>query len=151
MRLRGEPLRFSLGSRGLISYHYSHNDRLTALGSATQNRINLLSRYDPAAAAVSMWLQNNQQRFRETVFLPPCISVSVPERQYQQAVEACVSSAQLRVGELFVYCASTETRSDARLTPFRPSLPKTNTIMTCSTNSSTTGRPCKTTTADPTG
>jgi structural maintenance of chromosomes protein 5 len=70
---------------------------LRDLTQVTGRRMQNLQRWDIASYTVADWLQKNQSKFRMEVFLPPCISVSVPDRNYQAAVEACFSASQMRV------------------------------------------------------
>lgn len=81
-------------------YLYCFTDRFSSLSSLTQvtsRRIANLEKWDSSAAEVAKWLLANRDKFKMEVFLPPCISVSVPDKNYQAAVESCFSAGQLRV------------------------------------------------------
>lgn len=63
----------------------------------TARRIENLKRWDADCAAAAEWLEKNKDKFQMEVFQPLCISINVPEKPYQSAVEACINSGQMRV------------------------------------------------------
>lgn len=67
------------------------------LSQVQANRLAKLGERDRASAEVATWLLQNQHQFEKEIFLPPCISVSVPENKYQAAVEACFNNSQMKV------------------------------------------------------
>lgn len=67
------------------------------LNQVQANRLNKFSTWDQNSAKVAHWLISNQHLFEKEIFLPPCISVSVPDPKYQSAVEACFNQTQVKV------------------------------------------------------
>lgn len=63
----------------------------------TARRIGNLKRWDPDCGAVAEWLEKNKDRFQMEVFQPLCVSIDVPEKAYQNAVEASISGQQMKV------------------------------------------------------
>lgn len=43
------------------------------------------------------WLRQNKHRFRMEIIEPAAVSVTVPNKSYVNAVEACFNFSQLRV------------------------------------------------------
>ena len=72
------------------------NISLTQLDSQKHQKLMELKRYDQDCAAVVEWLRQNKHRFKMEVFEPPVLCVTVPNRAYVDAVEACLSGMQLR-------------------------------------------------------
>jgi len=70
---------------------------LRNLTQVTGRRMQNLHNWDIASHTVAEWLLRNQHKFKMEIFLPPCISVSVPDKSYQAAVEACFSVPQMKV------------------------------------------------------
>jgi hypothetical protein len=56
-----------------------------------------LLRWDKDCYDGILWLRKNQDQFRMQVFEPPIISLTVPDKNYIHAVEACFNSNQLKV------------------------------------------------------
>ncbi|EJF55700.1 hypothetical protein DICSQDRAFT_175618, partial [Dichomitus squalens LYAD-421 SS1] len=59
-------------------------------------KLEQLKRFDSDAADVVIWLRSNRHRFRQEIFEPAFLCVTVPNRQYVDAVEACFGDTQLR-------------------------------------------------------
>ncbi|KAI0722552.1 hypothetical protein C8Q76DRAFT_614426, partial [Earliella scabrosa] len=59
-------------------------------------KLEALRRYDSDCAEVVEWLRNNRNRFRMEIFEPAVLCVTVPNRSFVDAVEACFSGPQLR-------------------------------------------------------
>lgn len=74
-----------------------YHSRMRQLSQIQTNRLKKFSTWDYASALVANWLINNQHLFEQEIFLPPCISVSVPDPKYQSAVEACFNQTQIKV------------------------------------------------------
>lgn len=71
--------------------------REQALRDVTTQKIRALSRWDPDAAQACDWVRQNANRFEMEVFLPPCVSVSVPDREFIGPVENCFNANQMKV------------------------------------------------------
>ncbi len=83
----------------LLSRHLRYIDgiaRLQQLDSVAHQKLELLKRFDPDCAEVVEWLRKNQSRFRMEIFEPALLCVTVPNRAYVDAVEACFGGSQLR-------------------------------------------------------
>ena len=61
-------------------------------------RLQALKKWDADAADAAEWLAKNQDKFKMEVFEPACLSLTVPDRQFSHAVEACFGPGQLKVG-----------------------------------------------------
>ncbi|RPD67470.1 P-loop containing nucleoside triphosphate hydrolase protein [Lentinus tigrinus ALCF2SS1-7] len=70
--------------------------RLQQLDSVSHQKLEMLRRFDPDCAEVVEWLRKNQNRFRMEIFEPAMLCVTVPNRAYVDAVEACFGGPQLR-------------------------------------------------------
>ncbi|KAH8989237.1 P-loop containing nucleoside triphosphate hydrolase protein [Lactarius akahatsu] len=55
-----------------------------------------LAKFDPDCAAVIHWLRKNTHRFRMEIIEPAAVSLTVPNKNYVNAVEACFNAAQLK-------------------------------------------------------
>lgn len=66
------------------------------LDNHDHQKLEALRRFDPDCADVVQWLRSNRDRFRMEIFEPAILCVTVPNRSYADAVEACFSHAQLR-------------------------------------------------------
>lgn len=44
-----------------------------------------------------LWLRSHKHLFKMEVFEPPYMCMTVPDKRYQDSVEALINSAQLRV------------------------------------------------------
>ena len=69
---------------------------LQQLDSHAHQKLEALRRYDSDCAEVVEWLRNNRNRFRMEIFEPAVLCVTVPNRSFIDAVEACFSGPQLR-------------------------------------------------------
>lgn len=56
-----------------------------------------MSRWHKDTHDAILWLRANKQLFKMEVFEPPYMCMTVPDKRYQDAVEALMNSAQLRV------------------------------------------------------
>ena len=70
--------------------------RLKRLDNEAHQKLEQLRRFDRDAADVVDWLRHNRNRFRQEIFEPAFLCVTVPNRQYVDAVEACFGNTQLR-------------------------------------------------------
>jgi hypothetical protein len=71
--------------------------RLKQLGDVTHRKLQTLAQFDPDCVAVINWLRSNQHRFRMEIIEPAVISLTVPNKSYVHAVEACFNITQLKV------------------------------------------------------
>ncbi|KAH9983439.1 hypothetical protein BJV74DRAFT_797421 [Russula compacta] len=69
---------------------------LRQLDDVSHRKLQNLSQHDPDCAAVINWLRANKHRFRMEIIEPAVISLTVPNKDYVHAVEACFSATQLR-------------------------------------------------------
>ena len=75
-------------------------NRLKRLDDDSYRKLQNLAQYDPDCAAVINWLRTNKHRFRMEIVEPAAISLTVPNRDYVHAVEACFNIIQLKVRPL---------------------------------------------------
>jgi hypothetical protein len=71
--------------------------RLKQLDDVSHRKLQNLAQYDPDCAAVITWLRANKHRFRMEIVEPAVISLTVPNKEYVHAVEACFNITQLKV------------------------------------------------------
>jgi len=71
--------------------------RLKQLDDDSYRRLQNLAQYDPDCAAVINWLRANKHRFRMEIIEPATVSLTVPNKNYVHAVEACFNITQLKV------------------------------------------------------
>ncbi|KAN0134136.1 hypothetical protein V8E53_004519 [Lactarius tabidus] len=69
---------------------------LTKLDDVSYRKLQSLGKYDPDCANVINWLRQNKHRFRMEIIEPAAVSVTVPNKSYVNAVEACFNGSQLR-------------------------------------------------------
>ena len=70
--------------------------RLQRLDNHAHQKLEHLRRFDADAADVVDWLRANRAKFRMEIFEPALLCVTVPNRHYVDAVEACFGGPQLR-------------------------------------------------------
>jgi len=70
---------------------------LKQLDDVSHRKLQGLAKYDPDCAAVIHWLRKNTHRFRMEIIEPAAVSLTVPNKSYVNAVEACFIGTQLRV------------------------------------------------------
>lgn len=69
---------------------------LKRLDDDSYRKLQNLAQYDPDCAAVINWLRTNKHRFRKEIVEPAAISLTVPNKDYVHAVEACFNITQLK-------------------------------------------------------
>lgn len=69
---------------------------LGKLDDVSHRKLQSLGKYDPDCANVINWLRQNKHRFRMEIIEPAAVSVTVPNKSYVNAVEACFNASQLR-------------------------------------------------------
>jgi hypothetical protein len=67
------------------------------LDDDSYRKLQSLAQYDPDCAAVINWLRANKHRFRMEIIEPAAISLTVPNKDCVDAVEACFNIMQLKV------------------------------------------------------
>lgn len=77
--------------------HPTTPNSLKNLNDEAARRLLELSKFDKDCADTIFWLRSNRHLFRMEIFEPAIVSLTVPDRRYASAVEACFSAAQLRV------------------------------------------------------
>ena len=71
--------------------------RLKKQDNADVQKLQMMSRWDPDTHDAILWLRQNKNKFRMEVFEPPFMCLSVKDRRYANAVEACFAGNQLKV------------------------------------------------------
>ncbi len=66
------------------------NPSIKKLEDVDVQKLNNLYQWNRETAETVKWLRQNKDKFKMEVFEPPCLSVSVTNRQYAAAVEAVV-------------------------------------------------------------
>ena len=75
-------------------------NRLKRLDDDSYRKLQNLAQLDPDCAAVINWLRANKHRFRMEIVEPAAISLTVPNKDYVHAIEACFNITQLKVRPL---------------------------------------------------
>jgi hypothetical protein len=70
---------------------------LKRLDDVSYRKLQNLAQQDPDCAEVINWLRANKHRFRMEIIEPAAISLTVPNKDYVHAVEACFNPTQLKV------------------------------------------------------
>lgn len=63
--------------------------------------MNNLQKWDPVTFEVLVWLRQNQHRFKMPILEPPVISMTMKDKKFTNAIEACFSQNQLKVRCLY--------------------------------------------------
>ncbi|KAI0677714.1 P-loop containing nucleoside triphosphate hydrolase protein [Trametes maxima] len=69
---------------------------LQQLDNQTHQKLEQLKRFDRDCGDVVEWLRKNPNRFRMEIFEPALLCVTVPNRNFMDAVESCFGGSQLR-------------------------------------------------------
>ncbi|TFK46958.1 P-loop containing nucleoside triphosphate hydrolase protein [Heliocybe sulcata] len=69
---------------------------ISRLNDVNHQKLQQLARWDRSCADTIEWLRQNQPRFRMPIMEPAIISVTVPDKKYATAVEACFSTTQMK-------------------------------------------------------
>jgi hypothetical protein len=104
---------------------------LTKLDDVSHRKLQSLGKYDPDCANVINWLRQNKHRFRMEIIEPAAVSVTVPNKSYVNAVEACFNGSQLRV-RAALFQAGSLTLIFNTLRRLSPSATKTTGFLTSS-------------------
>jgi hypothetical protein len=70
------------------------------LDDAGQRKLENLKRWDKDTYDAVIWLRQNQEKFKQPIIEPPCLCLSVKDKRFASAVEACFNANQLKVGRL---------------------------------------------------
>ncbi|KAI0920810.1 hypothetical protein AcW1_005022 [Taiwanofungus camphoratus] len=73
-----------------------HQQSLRQLDDASHRKLQELARWDRDCADAVKWLRDNNGRFKMEVFEPPMLCLTVPNRRYADAVEACFGGNQMK-------------------------------------------------------
>ena len=57
----------------------------------------MISKWDPDTYDAILWLRKNKDKFRMEVFEPPLMCLTLKDRRYTNAVEACFTGNQIKV------------------------------------------------------
>ena len=71
--------------------------RLKQIDDVSHRKLQGLAKHDPDCAGVIHWLRKNTHRFRMEIIEPVAVSLTVPNKDYVNAIEACFNYNQLRV------------------------------------------------------
>ncbi|KZT29504.1 P-loop containing nucleoside triphosphate hydrolase protein [Neolentinus lepideus HHB14362 ss-1] len=78
--------------QGYIFLHES----IARLNDVNHQKLQQLARWDRDCADTIEWLRQNQHKFRKPIMEPAIISVTVPDKAYATAVEACFGGTQMK-------------------------------------------------------
>jgi hypothetical protein len=71
--------------------------RLKQLDNVDSQKLEKLGSFNKDAYDAVLWLRQNKDKFRMEIIEPPIISLTVPDKNFQYAVETCMSNVQLKV------------------------------------------------------
>lgn len=71
--------------------------RLKKQDDADVQKLQMMQKWDPDTHDAILWLRANKNKFRMEVFEPPFMSLSVKDRRYANAIEACFGGNQIKV------------------------------------------------------
>lgn len=93
---------------GLVSrgHHLSQSGTrsLRNLDDVNVRKLQNMLRWDRDTHDAIVWLRNNRDKFQQEVFEPPFMCLTVPNKNYANAVEACFNAAQIKVSGHAVAC-----------------------------------------------
>lgn len=75
--------------------------RLRKLDDVNVRKLQALAKWDQATHDAVLWLRNHKHLFKMEVIEPPFLCLTVPNKNYVQAVEACFHGSLIKVGLLF--------------------------------------------------
>jgi hypothetical protein len=85
-------------SYALISSIYSYLlPSIQALNNADVQKLEALTRWHRDTGDTVKWLRQNRHRFKMEIFEPPMLSISVPDKRFVNAIEACFSANDMQV------------------------------------------------------
>ena len=68
------------------------------LDNVDVQKLEALTRWHKDTGDTVKWLRQNRHRFKMEIFEPPMLSISVPDKRFVNAIEACFSANDLQVG-----------------------------------------------------
>lgn len=77
--------------------HLQNSCRLKKQDSADVQKLQMMAKWDIDTHDAILWLRANKNKFRMEVFEPPFMSLSVKDRRYANAIEACFAGNQIKV------------------------------------------------------
>ena len=82
-----------------MNYHNSTDpgESLQRLDNEAHVKLQNLRRMDPDCADTVVWLRENQRRFRFPILEPPCLSISVKDQRYLNAVDTLINHDTMKV------------------------------------------------------
>lgn len=75
--------------------------RLKKLDDVNVRKLQALAKWDQATHDAVLWLRNHKQLFKMEVIEPSLLCLTVPNKNYVQAVEACFHGSLIKVGSFF--------------------------------------------------
>lgn len=72
-------------------------ERLRRLNNEAHVKLQNLRRMDMDCADTVLWLRENQRRFRLPILEPPCLSISLKDQRYINAVDTLISHDTMKV------------------------------------------------------
>lgn len=64
----------------------------------------MLKRWDLDTHDAILWLRANKNKFQMEVFEPPFMCMTIKDRKFTNAIEACFSGPQIKVGFFYFIC-----------------------------------------------
>ena len=80
--------------------------RLKKLDDADARKLAMMYRWDKETHDAIKWLRANKHLFKAQVFEPPFMCVTVKDKRYANAVEACFNASQMKVISLLHFRTS---------------------------------------------
>lgn len=77
-------------------------NRLRRLDDANNRKLEAVGRWSRDTHDTVLWLRENQHKFKMEVFEPPMICLTVPDKRFTNAIEACFSGNQMLVNFIAV-------------------------------------------------
>ena len=71
--------------------------RLKKQDDADVQKLQMMAKWDRDTHDAILWLRANKNKFRMEVFEPPFMSLSIKDRRYTNAIEACFAGNQIKV------------------------------------------------------
>ena len=78
--------------------------RLKNLDDVNVRKLQAMGRWDRDTHDAIVWLRQNRDKFQQEVFEPPFMCLTVPNKNYVNAVETCFNAAQIKVSGNAVFC-----------------------------------------------
>jgi hypothetical protein len=78
-----------------------NDDSLKRLDNVDNQKLANLKKWSAETHDALVWIRKNQDKFRMPIMEPPCVSMTVTDKRYADAVESCFSGQQLQVSTDF--------------------------------------------------